>query len=66
MNTTIGTCSRCGGRVSVPSNWMSVVPAVPTCEGCGARPVAPHGPVIEMGEPHPLKVTATDNTGHRD
>lgn len=32
----IGKCSLCGGRVTVPIAWWSVVPPVPTCERCGA------------------------------
>lgn len=42
----IGTCSLCGGRVTLPFVWHSVVPPVPTCESCGA--VKAEGPVIEM------------------
>lgn len=48
MNTTIGTCSRCGGRVSVPTIWHGVVPPIPTCESCGATKAQPHGPVVPM------------------
>ena len=48
MNNTIGTCSNCGGPVTMPS--MMVNP-VPSCEKCGATPKAPHGPVIPMGKP---------------
>lgn len=44
----IGTCSKCRGPVCVPSLWGSVVPATPTCRGCGAHKRAEHGPVIEM------------------
>jgi hypothetical protein len=53
----IGTCSICGGRVSVPAAWMSVVPPVPTCESCGAVE-AEHGPVIQM-KPGPRYATTT-------
>lgn len=45
--TTIGTCSICGGRVSVPTIYFSVVPPTPTCENCGATAL-PSGPVIPM------------------
>ncbi len=48
MNRTIGTCSNCGGRVVVPTVWMSVVPPVPHCEKCGSSAAQPHGGVIEM------------------
>lgn len=44
---TCGTCSLCGGRVTVPDHWLSVVPPTPTCEQCGAV-AAEHGPVIPM------------------
>lgn len=47
MNATVGTCSLCGGRVSVPSPWMGTIPPVPTCDSCGAT-AASHGPVIPM------------------
>lgn len=47
MTTTIGTCSCCGGRVSVPAVFFSVVPPVPTCESCGATK-RDHGPVVDM------------------
>jgi len=32
----IGKCSICGGRVTVPAVWWSIVPPKPTCERCGA------------------------------
>lgn len=32
----IGSCSKCGGAVSVPSYWHSVKPPVPRCQKCGA------------------------------
>lgn len=49
MNTTVGTCSICGGRVSVPAVWHGTVPPTPTCESCGAVK-ADHGPVVPMKE----------------
>jgi hypothetical protein len=54
----VGTCSLCGGRVSVPDRWMSTGAAVPTCEQCGAVPVETHGPVIPM-RPRRAAVTVT-------
>lgn len=48
MNTTVGSCSICGGHVSVPCSWMGAIPPIPTCESCGATKKRPHGPVIEM------------------
>lgn len=57
MNKTIGNCSLCGGRVSLPEHWMSVNPPVPCCESCGARPKVQPDAVIEM-EPHRQMTTA--------
>lgn len=45
---TVGTCSKCGGRVTFPSAWMGLKPPIPRCESCGATKNQPHGPVIEM------------------
>ena len=53
MTKTIGTCSRCGGPVTVPTAWYATVPPVPTCAHCGATKAQPYGPVIEMDEPAP-------------
>jgi len=47
MNT-VGTCSICGGRVSVPLVWMGTHPPIPTCESCGAVQANAYGPVIPM------------------
>lgn len=52
--STLGTCGRCGGRVSVPDLWYGVNAPTPTCEGCGAVPKNAYGPVIPMeGAPTP-------------
>lgn len=48
MEKTVGTCSICGGRVTVPSNWMGIYPPTPTCQNCGARAAQNNGPVIPM------------------
>jgi hypothetical protein len=48
---TIGTCSICGGRVSVPDHWMGIHPPIPTCDSCGAHMKQPHGPVVPMEKP---------------
>ena len=48
MNKTVGTCSICGGRVSVPYVWHGITPPIPTCECCGATQKQPYGPVIPM------------------
>jgi len=43
----VGTCSRCGGDVVVPSGpWASVVPHRPHCQDCGAQ--AAKGPIVDM------------------
>ena len=51
MDRTVGTCSNCGGRVTLPDAWYSVIPPVPTCQSCGAVKTQPHGPVVEMEPP---------------
>ena len=60
MHTTIGTCSNCGGEVTIPSVYHSVVPPKPTCQRCGAV-ARPHGPVIDM-EPPPAPKGSTLST----
>ena len=46
----IGTCSLCGGPVTVPNylNVISLIPATPACAQCGAVPMDTHSPVIPM------------------
>lgn len=44
----IGTCSKCGGPVGIPDHWDGLLPAVPTCQYCGAIKANQFGPVIEM------------------
>lgn len=50
---TVGTCSICGGRVSVPFAWWGIYPPVPTCESCGATK-RDHGPVVDMEPKRPV------------
>jgi len=50
VNQTIGTCSLCGGRVTLPTVWHGVAPPTPTCESCHATAKS-HGPTIEMERP---------------
>lgn len=52
---TIGTCSLCGGPVTVPTIWWSVVPPIPHCERCGAVPKQAFGPVIDMERRSPSR-----------
>lgn len=61
--TVIGSCSLCGGEVTVPTYWMSVEPAIPTCRACGAT-AAPRGPVIKMARPSEVRsqTRTADNT----
>lgn len=61
MNRAIGTCSNCGGRVSVPKAWMSVTPAIPRCESCGACMAQPHGPVVPMAPTKSMAVETQEN-----
>jgi len=56
--TTIGTCSICGGRVSVPTAWMAIIPPTPTCRSCGAV-AASHGPIVPMRPAPRMETTAT-------
>lgn len=48
----IGTCGLCGGRVTVPTVFMSIIPPTPTCESCGAQ--VAEGPVLPM-KPAPVR-----------
>ena len=48
MNKTIGTCSLCGGPVTIPDPWWGINPPTPSCEHCHAIPVQAHGPVLPM------------------
>lgn len=69
---TIGTCSLCGGAVTVPSLWGGIIPPTPTCSRCGAVPREPHGPVIPM-QPKPAprllpewdRLAVRPDAGHR-
>ena len=62
MNHPVGTCSICGGRVTVPSVWHGVIPPIPTCESCGAM-AAQHGPIIQMQPPkYKMTYTTSDKT----
>lgn len=61
-HNTCGTCSICGGAVTVPSIWGAVIPPIPTCQQCGAIPVETHGPVIKMQPVRRIVVTNTGNS----
>lgn len=65
MDKTVGTCSRCGGRVVVCEPWFSVRPQVPHCESCGATMAKPHGPTIPMNPPRVEHEDAPRHIWHR-
>lgn len=59
QHRVVGTCSICGGQVTVPQVWMGTVPPVPTCNKCYATAAPPELPVLPM-IPHkpvePIKI----------
>lgn len=57
----LGTCSLCGGPVSVPAVWHGIVPPKPRCEQCGAVKADEYGEVIKM-RPAPQIVIKTTST----
>ncbi len=59
---TIGTCSLCGGAVTVPGVYWSIVAPTPTCSMCGAVPLEAHGPVIPMRRAPQYPVTISGTT----
>ena len=61
MKQVIGKCSCCGGRVVLPTAWLSVIPPVPTCESCGATQSS--GPVIQM---EPRRMRTIQRSPHPD
>jgi hypothetical protein len=48
---TVGTCSQCGGPVTVPSVWGGLEPPIPTCRRCGAQASTAYGPIIHTERP---------------
>ena len=58
----LGTCSLCGGPVSVPAVWHGVIPPTPTCERCGAVKADTYGEVIQMRPAYPVIIKTTDTT----
>lgn len=57
----VGTCGNCGGRVTVPTVYHSIIPPVPRCESCKAT-VAAHGPVLPMNPSPRPRITTTTTT----
>ena len=55
----IGTCGKCGGKVTVPDAWYGMFPPEPTCAQCGRRKKCTL-PVIEMEEHSPATQHAMD------
>ena len=49
MNHVHGRCSICGGTVTTPHVYHSVVPPTPTCQACGAKKKNTL-PIVEMEE----------------
>lgn len=47
----LGSCGLCGGTVSVPLAFLSLVPPVPACESCGAVPRDAAPPRLPMLPP---------------
>lgn len=62
----IGTCSLCGGPVTVPTVIWSVVPPSPTCQRCGAVQRQSYGPVIPMEKPHQTWTLTWDRSSVSD
>jgi hypothetical protein len=58
----IGTCSVCGGPVSVPAVWHGIIPPTPTCERCGAVKADNYGPVIPMIPANRTIIKTTDTS----
>lgn len=57
----VGTCSLCGGPVTVLTTSWSVVAPTPVCSRCGATKKEDFGPVIEM-EPKKYTVSSWPST----
>lgn len=62
-DTILGTCSLCGGPVTVPHAWLGTSPPLPECKHCHARPRRPYGPVIDMQPRMTGETTARDAFG---
>lgn len=58
----LGTCSLCGGPVSVPAVWHGIVPPTLTCERCGAVKANEYGEVIQMHTAPRVTIKTTDTT----
>lgn len=55
--SVVGTCSVCGGAVTMPDAWYGIFPPTPSCASCGATKKQPHGPVVEMEPSEKVKET---------
>lgn len=62
----IGTCSLCGGPVTVPTFWWGTVPPTPTCERCSATQRQSYGPVIPMERRQPAWTLTWDRSQTSD
>lgn len=61
----IGTCSRCGGPVTVPDAWGGIIPPTPTCATCGAT-AAGYGPIIQMNPPRTIRFDYSTTSGVKE
>lgn len=53
MKQVVGKCGECGGRVTVETVYLSIVPPVPQCESCGVYvDDTAHLPILPM---HPRR-----------
>ena len=55
----VGRCSICGGNVTLPTYFASIIPPVPTCQSCGATAARPELPVVPM---EPRRFTTSDRS----
>ena len=63
-HTAIGSCSLCGGPVTIPSVWHCIIPPVATCARCGATKADDSAPVIPMAPPFRPCGVATRTATH--
>jgi len=46
----VGSCSICGGLVTIPNYLHSVTKPIPICQNCGATMKLPEIPMVPMKE----------------
>ena len=66
-HTVIGSCSLCGGPVTVPTVWHCILPPVATCAKCGATkaddPALPVVPMVPPSRHHSVSTRTATHTG---